>query len=238
MSTFSLLLRRWRRLRELSQQELAEQAGLSPRHLSFLETGRAAPSRAMIERLVLGLRLTQPVRRELLEAGGFAAAWLSDGPEASVGEQLLRALGLVLQQHEPYPALLVEQGGAVRQVNAGALRLMQLFAEQPLREPWSMLGLLQALRSSFEDWEAVLGYTSAFFGAAPGSSLALATSPATAAELSPVFRFRLRRGQLRAHLGTLATQLSVASNAAEAGLRLELFHPLDEATELLLRGEP
>jgi transcriptional regulator with XRE-family HTH domain len=238
MTSFPGQLRRWRQLRELSQQELAARAGVSARHLSFLETGRAGPSREMIERLVAALQLAQPAGRELLEAAGFVAPWLPDGEQPAMDEELQRTLGRVLQQHEPYPALLLERSGAVRQVNAGALRLVQLFAEQPPAPPWTIHGLLHGLRASFADWEEVLSYTTAFFGAdsrgvsAGGGS----TSVGSTAELPAVFTFRLRRGPLRAYLSTLATQLSVASNAAEAGLRLELFQPLDEATEALLRS--
>lgn len=237
MSTFPGLLRRWRQLHALSQQELAERAGVSARHLSFLETGRARPSREMIERLVAALALSQPVRRELLEAGGFAASWLADAAGGALDEQLAQALARVLQQHEPYPALLIEQSGAVRQANTGAQRLLELFAAEPPRSPWTVPALLQALRPSFEDWDAAHGYVAAFLAPAPASSLPLA-SAGPAAGLPPVFRFRLRRGPLRAHLATLATQLAVASNAAEAGLRLELFQPLDEATDALLRAQP
>jgi hypothetical protein len=57
----------------------------------------------------------------------------------------------------------------------------------------------------------------------------------TATELPPVFVLRLRRGELQVHLVSLATQLSVGRSAAELGLRIELFHPMDEMTGLLLR---
>lgn len=236
MSTFSCLLRRWRQLRELSQLELGERAGVSARHLSFLETGRARPSREMIERLAAALQLAEPVRRELLAAGGFAASWLA-GPEgAAIDAELARALALVLQRHDPYPALLLERTGTVRQANAGAVRLLELFADEPLPEPWTVHALLHALRASFEDWEGVQSYVAAFFAEAPASSLPPAVSSSPAASSLAVFRFTLRRGQRRAHLATLATQLAVASTAAEAGLRLELFQPLDDVTEALLRS--
>src|SRR6202171_3294486 len=97
------LLREWRQRRRMSQLDLASEAEISTRHLSFLETGRARPSRDMV--LHLAERLDVPLRERniLLVAAGFAPVF----PERPLGDPALqaarRAMDLVLKGHEPYP---------------------------------------------------------------------------------------------------------------------------------------
>src|SRR5688500_7239295 len=102
---FGDLLRSWRQRRRLSQLELSLGTGVSARHLSFLETGRAGPSRDMVLQLAEHLEVPLRERNLLLAAAGFAPAYPQrplDAPEmASVRE----AMDLVLRSHEPYPAI-------------------------------------------------------------------------------------------------------------------------------------
>jgi transcriptional regulator with XRE-family HTH domain len=81
MNDVGVLLRQWRGNRRLSQLELAGQAGVSTRHLSFVETGRARPTRDMILRLAEELAVPLRARNALLLAGGFAPAY----PEGDLG---------------------------------------------------------------------------------------------------------------------------------------------------------
>src|SRR3954447_4772508 len=98
------LLRGWRQRRRLSQLDLACEAGVSARHLSFLETGRARPSQEMVLRLAEQLEVPLRARNELLVAAGFAAVYgerrLDDPDMAAVRT----ALQLVLAAYEPFPA--------------------------------------------------------------------------------------------------------------------------------------
>jgi transcriptional regulator with XRE-family HTH domain len=102
-------LREWRARRRMSQLELALEAGISTRHLSFLETGRAQPSRDMV--LHLAERLDVPLRERnvLLAAAGYAPIF----GERSLGDPALAAaraaIDLVLAAHEPYPAIAVDR---------------------------------------------------------------------------------------------------------------------------------
>src|SRR6516164_2552308 len=103
------LLREWRQRRRLSQLDLAIEADISARHLSFVETGRSRPTSGMILRLTEQLDVPLRDRNTLLLAGGYAPAYPEhplDGPElASVRD----ALRNVLSGHEPYPALVVNR---------------------------------------------------------------------------------------------------------------------------------
>jgi transcriptional regulator with XRE-family HTH domain len=103
------LLRRWRGSRRLSQFELALEAGISARHLSFVENGRSAPSRDTILRLAEELDLPLRERNHLLLAAGYAPVYSEaalDSPEMSAVREAVRQL---LTGHEPYPAVVVDR---------------------------------------------------------------------------------------------------------------------------------
>ena len=103
------LLREWRGRRRLSQLDLALETEISSKHLSFLETGRARPSREMILRLAEQLAIPLRARNVLLTAGGFAAVF----PERSLDDESLEAarkiVNLVLKGHEPNPSLALDR---------------------------------------------------------------------------------------------------------------------------------
>jgi transcriptional regulator with XRE-family HTH domain len=103
------LLRTWRTRRRLTQMELALDAEISTRHLSFLETGRSRPSRDMIERLADQLEIPLRERNELFLAAGFAP----NHPERTIDDQaqaqVRAAIDVILTGHEPFPALAVDQ---------------------------------------------------------------------------------------------------------------------------------
>ncbi|MGH2532888.1 MAG: helix-turn-helix domain-containing protein [Thermomicrobiales bacterium] len=103
------LLREWRQRRHLSQLALAAEADVSARHVSFMETGRARPSREMLLRLAKQLDIPLRDRNALLVAGGYAPIY----PERRLDDPALQAarqaVDLVLAGHEPYPALAVDR---------------------------------------------------------------------------------------------------------------------------------
>ena len=104
-----VMLRSWRRRRSLSQLELSLNAGVSSRHLSFLESGRTAPSREMVLRLAAALDVPLRQHNLLLLAAGYAPAWRESdlaAPELAVVNQ---ALDHMLAQQEPFPALVVDR---------------------------------------------------------------------------------------------------------------------------------
>ena len=121
-SELGILLRHWRDVRGKSQLDLALDAGVSQRHISFVESGRSVPSREFL--LLLSQALDIPLRERnlLLLASGYApiyaeSAW--DAPEMAV---VTRAIERVLKQQEPYPALLLDRYWNVRKTNEAAPR--------------------------------------------------------------------------------------------------------------------
>jgi transcriptional regulator with XRE-family HTH domain len=106
---FGEYLRHWRQHRRLSQLDLAQEAEISTRHLSFVETGRSVPSREMVLRLAERLDVPLRERNALLVAAGYAPMYRErplDDPALSAARE---AIELILKSHEPYPALAVDR---------------------------------------------------------------------------------------------------------------------------------
>jgi transcriptional regulator with XRE-family HTH domain len=133
------LLRDWRTRRHLSQMDLALEAGVSTRHLSFVETGRSKPSEDMLLHLAEQLQVPLRERNRLLLAAGYAPRY----EERSLDEPEMRpiadAVGLVLAGHDPYPALAVDHGWALVAANDAAQMLMAGLPEDLLAPPLNVL---------------------------------------------------------------------------------------------------
>ncbi|HEX6927063.1 MAG TPA: helix-turn-helix domain-containing protein [Longimicrobiaceae bacterium] len=135
---FGELLREWRRRRRYSQLALALEAGTSARHLSFLETGRARPSRAMVHRLAETLEIPARQRDALLLAAGFAPlGWNED--RAAALKSAKEAIGLVLRGLEPFPALAVDQRWTLLAANRTIEVLLRGAAPALLEPPVNVL---------------------------------------------------------------------------------------------------
>lgn len=134
-------LRAWRQRRRLSQLELAGEAEISTRHLSFLETGRAQPSREMVLRLAEGLGVPLRERNVLLVAAGFAPIFPQrafDDPALAIARQ---AVDLVLAGHEPFPALAVDRHWTMVTTNRAVAPLLAGVDPSLLQPPVNVLRL-------------------------------------------------------------------------------------------------
>lgn len=103
------LLRAWRRRRSLSQLELALDAEVSSRHVSFLETGRARPSREMVLHLAEHLEVPLRERNGLLLAAGYAPVFAERSLDAEEMTPVRQALARFLRAHEPFPAVVIDR---------------------------------------------------------------------------------------------------------------------------------
>ncbi|CAM4356164.1 helix-turn-helix transcriptional regulator [Comamonas aquatilis] len=134
-------LRHWRQHRRLSQQGLALDAEISTRHLSYVETGRAQPSREMVLRLAERLSVPLRERNALLVAAGFAPMYQArplDHPDLAAARQ---AVDLVLKSHEPNPALAVDRHWNLVAANAIVPLLLSGVAPWLLQPPVNVLRL-------------------------------------------------------------------------------------------------
>jgi transcriptional regulator with XRE-family HTH domain len=135
------LLRSWRQRRRLSQLALAVEAEISPKHLSFVETGRATPSREMLLHLAEQLRVPLREQNVLLLAAGYAPHFPErplDTPALDVARQ---AVELVLRGHEPYPALAIDRHWTLVAMNRVVAPLLANVAPLLLRPPVNVIRL-------------------------------------------------------------------------------------------------
>jgi transcriptional regulator with XRE-family HTH domain len=133
------LLRDWRRRRRMSQLELALEAGVSTRHLSFVETGRSRPSPEMVLHLAERLEVPLRERNQLLLAAGFAPQYRTsslDDPELT---HVRDALGRVLDGHEPYPAIAIDRRWNLIASNSSLGPLLDGVAPELLEPPANTL---------------------------------------------------------------------------------------------------
>jgi transcriptional regulator with XRE-family HTH domain len=135
------LLRDWRRRRRLSQLDLALEAGVSARHLSFLETGRSRPSPQMVLHLAEFLDVPLRDRNQMLLAAGYAPVYGQRPLDAPEMEPVREALDLVLGGHEPYPALVVDRGWDIVAANASVALLTDGVAPELLGPPANAMRL-------------------------------------------------------------------------------------------------
>jgi transcriptional regulator with XRE-family HTH domain len=141
MPTVGALIRDWRQRRRLSQLALSCDAEISTRHLSFLETGRSAPSREMVLRLADQLDVPLRAQNRMLLAAGYAPAF----PERGVGDPGLGAalagVERLLRAHEPFPALAVDRGWTLVAGNRTAATLIASVSPRLLVPPINVLRL-------------------------------------------------------------------------------------------------
>ena len=134
-------IRSWRQRRRRSQLDLALDAEISPRHLSFLETGRSRPSREMVLRLAEKLDVPLRERNQLLVAAGFAPLFPERPLDDPTLEAARRAIDLVLKGHEPYPALAVDRHWTLVAANAAVPPMLGGIDSALLEPPVNVLRL-------------------------------------------------------------------------------------------------
>jgi transcriptional regulator with XRE-family HTH domain len=133
------LLRQWREHRRLSQLELALEADVSTRHLSFVETGRSTPSRDMVLHLAEQLDVPLRERNHLLLAAGYAPVYSETALDSPRMTAVRAAVRQVLAGHEPYPAVVVDRGWNLVDANASISLFTDGISQQLLAPPANVL---------------------------------------------------------------------------------------------------
>ncbi|MBD8527346.1 helix-turn-helix domain-containing protein [Pseudomarimonas arenosa] len=250
------LLRDWRQRRRLSQLDLALEADISTRHLSFLENGRARPSRDMLLHLAELMQVPLRERNALLVAAGFAPMFGErrlDDPQLT---QARAALELLLKAHEPYPALVVDRHWNLQTANAAAQRLLSVLPASALQPPLNVLRLsldpngMAPLILNLGEWRqhllarlrmqvhasgdaellALLQELSAY-PPLPGEQVGSNSTPR--ADVVVLFRLRLPQGELA--LFSTITVFGTPTDITLSELALEAFYPADPASAALLQ---
>ena len=134
-------IRDWRQLRRLSQMELALDAGISTRHLSFIETGRSKASREMLALLAEELEVPLRERNHLFMAAGFAPAYSQLPIDHADLAPARQAIDMILKGHEPFPALAVDRHWNLVSANSAVARLIVVASPRLLEPPVNVLRL-------------------------------------------------------------------------------------------------
>lgn len=153
------LLKDWRALRGKSQLSLALDADVSPRHLAFIESGRAIPSQDMVLRLAGVLMLGLRERNAMLVAAGHAPEFGESDWNSEEMREIRQAAAMILKSHEPYPALVLDAASTVLDANTGALTMMGL--ERDALERINLMDLVFApgrVRTAIVNWPEVAGF--------------------------------------------------------------------------------
>lgn len=248
---FGTLLRRWRDQRGVTQSALAERAGVSGRHLSFLETGKAQPSREMVQRLATVLQVPLRDQNAWLAAAGFAPLYGERELAAPELDHVRRALEFILRQQEPYPAIVVDGAWNVRMRNAAVFRIFSRFGsaqgdvnDNAMRTVFHPDGL----RPFIANWEEFAYsliqsiHAEEASGAFPGTTALRREllsypgvpeqwhTPDPLAILPPLLTMKLRKGDLELSFFSTITTFAKPRDITLQQLRIECLHPADDAT--------
>lgn len=256
--TIGTLLRDWRQLRRFSQLDLALEAEISQKHLSFIESGRSRPSREMVLQLAEHLGVPLRERNALLLAAGYAPVY-PQRPLDDPGLGAARAaIDLVLKGHEPYPALAVDRHWTLLAANATVTALLGLVAEAALlRPPINVLRLslhpggLAPHIVNLDEWRAhllarlrqqiratadpVLAELLGELLACPAPSAPARKGDPSEAEAGIVVPMQLRLGGGVLSLISTTTVFGTPVDVTLSELALETFFPADAATAEALR---
>ncbi|HZP98367.1 MAG TPA: helix-turn-helix transcriptional regulator [Reyranella sp.] len=260
---FGPMLRAWRRRRGASQLALALQSGVSQRHVSFLESGRARPSREMVVQLTSALDVPLRQRNAMLLAAGFAPVYRESNLAAPELTPVRQAIARMLKQQEPYPAIVIDRLWNLLDANDAANAFTVFLFEGPPPAPpaGKQANLLRwlldpkALRAKIVNWEEVARYlvstTYAEILADGGEPKALAfveeimAYPDVPASFRKV-RFEERpppvltvdylvAGKALSVFTTIAT-LGTPQDVTLQEVRIESFFPADERSDALFRS--
>ena len=248
------MLRDWRRQRRLSQLDLALEAEVSTRHISFIENARSAPSREMVLRLSERLDVPLRERNRMLVAAGFAPGYGEQRLDDPGMEPIRTAIEQVLAGHEPYPAVVVDGAWELLAANTAAGVLIELVSAPDLLAP--PINVLRATLhpeglaphiANLAEWrghlldrlrrQIALSANPALvtlleeLEGYPGPPQREAAPPGS--EIAVPLRVRTDDGEL-ALLSTIAT-FGTAVEVTTSELSIESFFPLDESTAEALR---
>lgn len=248
-SNFGPLLKEWRQTRRMSQLGLGLTANVSSRHISFLETGRAQPSREMVLNLAENLEIPRGARNTLLQAAGFAPAYqardFKDDEMSMVGE----AVEWVLSRHDPYPAFVLDRHWNIVNLNNCATLLLGganigigdnllTLSDDPdqfkaMVENWQEVThhMVRRLRTEAQFWgnDAFLSECADRLEENYGHA-----SPISDHLSDPIVPTIYRLGEVRLSLFSTLSQFSTAEDIALADLKIEHLFPADEATRIFL----
>ena len=248
-----VLLRQWRDVRGKTQQDLSFDAGVSQKHISFVESGRSVPSRQMLLDLAQALDVPLRERNGLLMAAGYAPSYSDQALDAPLMNSISRALQRMLRQHEPFPAIVMDRHWNVLMTNDAAPRLFGCFIDMAARpEPRNLLHLMfdpAGMRPFVANWpQTARGLLGRVYREALGHVIDARTK-ALLAELSqypgvkpewhapstddamPMIPLTFVKDGVTLNYFSMITTVGTPQTVTAEELRLECMFPADDATK-------
>lgn len=261
MNSLGDLLRYWRSQKRMSQLELAALAETSGRHISFIETGRGHPSRALLLRLAQALEIPLRSRNALLEAAGYSPQYGETGLTDPEMSQVRRVLHFMLQSSLPYPTMIIDRYWNITLANEAFTDFVRTFTGQPelfagadanlmriclhpdgLRpyivnrtefEPY-MVGRVRRSMARLpgnQDLETLFQEITGYEGAAPDES-----DPGMNSVPQFMMPLHLKKDEFEIRLFTTIATLGAPQDITLQELFIETGFPVDDATEAHFRG--
>ena len=255
MTNFGSLLRTWRTTRRFSQLGLSLAAGASARHISFLESGRAGPSREMVLRLAETLEMPHATTNNALLAAGFAPVYPTLTADDKRMSAANKAVDLLLSNHEPLPAIVFDNRWTLLRMNTGAERMFGQLGFAVGDNLVSGFVGLEIQNGPLHNWLEVAVLISARLRteiAHAGSDAHLSSlleqlckrreevsgnpnddsafAGTSTAETVPLIPLRLRAGEQMLSMFSMIVQFASVQEITLADLRIELYFPENEAT--------
>jgi transcriptional regulator with XRE-family HTH domain len=248
-----VLLRHWRDLRGRSQLDLSLDTGVSQRQISFVESGRSVPGRQTLMAFAQALDVPLRERNTLLLAAGYAPLYSDGAWDSKEMQTVTNALGRILRQHEPFPAMVMDRYWNVVMTNDSALRFFNCFIDMAARPaPRNLLHLMfdpNGMRPFIANWEDVAkGLFQRVYRESVGRVIDEKTRELVAALLAypdvdpewknpvvmsatPVIPIGFIRDDKVLNYFSMVTTVGTPQTIAAQELRIECMFPADEATE-------
>lgn len=251
------MMRFWRRLNRISQMDLALDVDISPKHLSFVETGKSNPSRDLVSKIAHSLKLTFRHRNAFLMAAGYAPEFEEKPFDGQQMEIVRGALCRMIEKHEPYPAFVVNTGYKILMRNSGYDKIVKFYGgENILKKYDNAIRILfseDGLRNYVQGWPAVEQFLLARLWEEVVSTqnaelialykeisqLKVSSAPTDFQMDSnlPIMSLILEKNSRKASFFTMITTLGTPLDLTTQELRLEFLFPSDEETKQLFLPE-
>lgn len=253
---FTNTLKMWRKTRKFSQLELALEANISQRHVSWLETGKSSPSREMVLKLSEALDVPLRERNSILNAAGFANVYAEKNLEERSMHAFTSVLENIISHHNPYPAFVLDRVWNIKMKNTSAEALFAMLGNP--EEIWRAIGdngqeniaLLtvhpNGIRSAISNWDTIIG---PFMQRLKREAIDSSDSEVMAhyesllehvgdiddsnshQALTPVLPIEINLGEITLSLFSVISTFGTAQDITADELKIETFYPSDDETE-------
>lgn len=255
-SPFSVALKKWRKVRKFSQLDLSMEAGISQRHLSFLESGRSRPGKDTIIALTEALNMPLRDRNHILKSAGFAAVYQERALDDETMVTVKNALQMTLEHHDPFPAVVVDRNWNLYMANCASSKLLGLIGEpdpsllddgklniyrltfnekglRPFITNWDEIAnpLLLRLQREVSDDPQNTFLTDLLDEAQRLAKTQSYSADDISATIAPLMSLNMKINGVELKMFSMISSFGTALDVTASELKVETFFPADDATK-------